>query len=148
MWSMRICYNKNSMTCYLLHHGNTPNVSLVFSLSTWNETRSSRSWYFFERLTRPKSKRTRIWKYWKHLELENLSFYVEHILRLFRDDEAAMASTTTKTAWDEAGIESETRDMTTYVNINERKIRDSHDFQDIWIFNYHPIEPSARGQKQ
>jgi hypothetical protein len=38
--------------------------------------------------------------------------------------------------------------MTTYVNIHERKIRESRDFHNIGIFDYHQTQLSARVQKQ
>jgi hypothetical protein len=77
-----------------------------------------------------------------------LSLYLDHILRLFRAYEAAMASATIRAAQDSAGFEYEDIDMTTYANRNERKIQEPRDFQDIWMLDYHQTTLSARRQKQ
>jgi hypothetical protein len=79
---------------------------------------------------------------------DGLSECVDHILRLFRGYEAAMGSTTIRAAWTQAGFEYENRNLTTYLNINEQKIRDSPDFREIWNFDYHEPQLSARRQSQ
>jgi hypothetical protein len=48
-----------------------------------------------------------------------LPIHVDHILRLFRADEAAMASITIRAAWRQTGFEYENRNVTTFLSINE-----------------------------
>jgi hypothetical protein len=48
-----------------------------------------------------------------------------------------MASTTIRAVWRQTGFEYENRNMTTYLNINERQVRESRDFLEIWMFDYH-----------
>jgi hypothetical protein len=79
---------------------------------------------------------------------DTLPIHVDHILRLFRAYEAAMASTTIRAAWRQTGFEYENRNMATYLSINEGQIRESRDFREIWIFDYHESQLSARRQKQ
>jgi hypothetical protein len=38
--------------------------------------------------------------------------------------------------------------MTTYLRVNERQIRTSTDFREIWMFGYHESRLLARRQKQ
>jgi hypothetical protein len=66
-----------------------------------------------------------------------LSVDVDHILRLFRAYEAATTSATIRAAWMKAGFEYENRNMTTYLSVNERQIRESCDFREICMFDYH-----------
>jgi hypothetical protein len=91
-------------------------------------------------------------KRWKNYQIcdDTLPIHVDHILRLFRAHEVAMASTTIRAAWRQTGFEYENRDrsMTTYLSISERQIRESRDFREIWMFDYHESQPSARRQKQ
>jgi hypothetical protein len=77
-----------------------------------------------------------------------LPIYGDHILRLFRAYEAAMASTTIQAPWRQIGFEYENRNMTTYLSISEGQIRESRDFREIWMFNYHENHLLARRQKQ
>jgi hypothetical protein len=79
---------------------------------------------------------------------DTLPIHVDHILRLFRAYEAAMASTTIRAAWRQTGFEYENRNMTTYLSINEGQIRKSRHFREIWMFDYHESQLSARRQKQ
>jgi hypothetical protein len=79
---------------------------------------------------------------------DTLPIHIDHILRLFRAYEAAMASTTIRVAWRQTGFEYENRQMTTYLSINEGQIRGSHDFREIWMFDYHESQLLARRQKQ
>jgi hypothetical protein len=65
-----------------------------------------------------------------------LSLDVDHILRLFRAYEAVTTSTTIRAAWRKAGFEYENRNMTTYLSVNERQIRESSDFREIWMFDW------------
>jgi hypothetical protein len=51
---------------------------------------------------------------------DTLPVHIDHILRLFRTDKAAMASTTIRAAWRQTGFEYENRNMTTYLSINKR----------------------------
>jgi hypothetical protein len=74
--------------------------------------------------------------------------HVDHILRLFRAYEAAMASTTIRATWRQTGLEYENRSMTTYLSRNEGQIRGSRDFGEIWMSDYHESQPSARRQNQ
>jgi hypothetical protein len=74
--------------------------------------------------------------------------HVDHILRLFRAYEAAMASTTIRAAWRQTGFEYENRNTTTYGSINEGQIREPRNFREIWMFDYHESQLSARRQKQ
>jgi hypothetical protein len=77
-----------------------------------------------------------------------LPIHVDHILRLFRAYEAAMASTTIRAAWRQTGFEYEKRNMTTYLSMNEGQIRESRDFREFCMFDYHENQLSARRQKQ
>jgi hypothetical protein len=79
---------------------------------------------------------------------DTLLIHVDHISRLFRVYEAAMASTTIRAAWRQTGFEYENRNMTTYLSINEGQIRESRDFREISMFNYYESQLSARRQKQ
>jgi hypothetical protein len=75
---------------------------------------------------------------------DTLPIHVDHILKLFRADEGAMARTTIQAAWRQTGFEYENRNMTTYLSINEGQIRESRDFREIWMFDYHESQLSAR----
>jgi hypothetical protein len=55
---------------------------------------------------------------------DTLPIHVDHILRLFRAYEAAMASTTIRGAGRQTGFEYENRNMTTYLSISEGQIRE------------------------
>jgi hypothetical protein len=77
-----------------------------------------------------------------------LFIHVDHILRLFRAYEAAMASTTMRAAWRQTGFECENKNMTAYLIINEGQIREPRDFREIWMFDYHESQLSVRRQKQ
>jgi hypothetical protein len=77
-----------------------------------------------------------------------LPIHVDHILRLFREYEAVMASTTIRAAWRQTGFEYENRNTTTCLSINEGQIRESHDFREIWMFDDHESQLSARREKQ
>jgi hypothetical protein len=77
-----------------------------------------------------------------------LPIHIDHILRLFRAYEAAMASTSIRTAWRQTGFEYENRSMATYLSINEGEVRESRDFSEILMFDYHESQQSARRQKQ
>jgi hypothetical protein len=79
---------------------------------------------------------------------DTLPIHIDHILRLFRAYEAAMASTTIRAAWRQIGFEYENRNMTMYVSRNEGQIRESRDFREIWMFDYHKSQLSAKRQKQ
>jgi hypothetical protein len=68
---------------------------------------------------------------------DTLPIHVDHVLRLFRAYEAAMANTTIRAAWRQTGFEYENRNMTTYLSINEGQIRESRDLREIWPFDYH-----------
>jgi hypothetical protein len=77
-----------------------------------------------------------------------LPIHADHILRLFRVYEAAIESTTVRAASRQTGFEYENRNMTTYLSINEGQIRESRDFREIWMFDYHESQLSMRRQKQ
>jgi hypothetical protein len=79
---------------------------------------------------------------------DTLPIHVNHILRLFRACEAAMANTRIQAAWRQTGFEYENRNMTTHLSINEGQIRESRHFREIWTLNYHESQLSARQQKQ
>jgi hypothetical protein len=75
---------------------------------------------------------------------DTLPIHVHHILRLFQIYEATMAGTTIRAAWRQPGFEYENRNMTTYLSINEGQIRESRDFREILMFDYHESQLSAR----
>jgi hypothetical protein len=79
---------------------------------------------------------------------DTLPIHVDHILRLFRAYEAAMASTILRGAWRQTGFEYENRNTTTYLSIIEGRIRESRNFREIWMFDHHESQLSARRQKQ
>jgi hypothetical protein len=79
---------------------------------------------------------------------DTLPIRVDHILRLFRAYEGAMASITIRAAWRQTGFEYGNRNMIMYLSINEGQIRESRDFRDIWMFDYHESQLLARRQKQ
>jgi hypothetical protein len=55
-----------------------------------------------------------------------------------------MASTTIRAAWRQTGFEYENRIMTMYLSIDEGQIRESRDFREISMFDYHESQLSAR----
>jgi hypothetical protein len=75
---------------------------------------------------------------------DGLSVDADHILRLFGAYEAATLRTVIRAAWRKAGFESEKRNMTIYLRVNERQIRESSDFREIWMFDSHDGQRSAR----
>jgi hypothetical protein len=77
-----------------------------------------------------------------------LPIHVDHILSLFRAYEAAMASATIWAAWKYTGFQYENMNMITYFSINEGQVREPRDFREIWMFDYHESQLSARRQKQ
>jgi hypothetical protein len=79
---------------------------------------------------------------------DTLPIHLDHILRLFRTYEAAMASTTIRATWRQTGFEYENRNIITCLSINERQIREPRDFREIWMFVYHESQLSARRQQQ
>jgi hypothetical protein len=50
--------------------------------------------------------------------------------------------------WRQTGFEYENRNMTTYLSINERQIRQSRDFREIWMFDYHESPVLARRESK
>jgi hypothetical protein len=54
---------------------------------------------------------------------------------LFRAYERATTSTSVRMSWDRTGFDFERRDDTTYLAINEAKMRQSPGFREIWDFD-------------
>ena len=79
---------------------------------------------------------------------DELSEHVDHVLRLFRADEAAMTSMTIRAAWIKAGFGHKSRNGTNYLSVDEREIRGSPGFREIWLFDHHESQLSARRQRQ
>jgi hypothetical protein len=77
-----------------------------------------------------------------------LDAHMDHILRLFRAYETVTASTTTSVAGRKAGFEYGNRSTTTHLRVNKRQIRESPDFREVWMFDYHESWLSARRQKE
>jgi hypothetical protein len=79
---------------------------------------------------------------------DRLAPEVDHILRLFRAYEKATTSTTMRMSWDRAGFDFERRDGTTYLAINEARIRESLGFREIWELDAHPGRLTERRLSQ
>jgi hypothetical protein len=73
---------------------------------------------------------------------------VDHVLRLFRASEQAMASTTIRASWLKTGFDYETRDAATYLIVNETKICQGDAFREVWLFNYRPPRTSKKSASQ
>jgi hypothetical protein len=75
---------------------------------------------------------------------DGLDEHADYILRLFRAYETVTASTTMRVAWKKTGFEYENMSMTNYLSVNERQIRESPDFREIGMVNYHESGLSAK----
>jgi hypothetical protein len=73
---------------------------------------------------------------------------VDHVRRLFCAYEQATASTTIKSSWLKTGFEYETRDATTYLIVNETKIRQADVVREVWLFDYLPPRTSKKRASQ
>jgi hypothetical protein len=79
---------------------------------------------------------------------DGLSGDVHPIWRLFRASETVTMSTAIRAAWRKAGFEYENRNMTKYLSVNDRQIRESSDFREIGMFDSHYGQLSAMRQHQ
>jgi hypothetical protein len=59
-----------------------------------------------------------------------------------------MGGTTISAAWPQTGFKYQNKNLATYLNINEQEIQESRDFREIWNFDYHELQRSARQQNQ
>jgi hypothetical protein len=73
---------------------------------------------------------------------------VDQILPLFRVCEKVITSTTVRISWNRTGFGFERRDCTTYLAINETKIRQSPGFREIWEFDTYAARLTDRRLSQ
>jgi hypothetical protein len=73
---------------------------------------------------------------------------VDHVLRWFRADEQATASTTIRASRLKTGLDYTLRDAAIYLIVNETKIHQCDAFREVWLFNYHPPRTSKKRAAQ